>query len=1101
MGHLAPGKEVAAMAVLSRKCLVVCAIPILIATLTYAAPMPRSASPPPVAVLGQGVQGAPVVLSSGGDTTWIQVHNASSYCPGDPAGGHGGEATGGPGALETWCFENAEWPEDFDPTFNSELVTTSDSCGTNPPWDTNCFSHVDVRTQPSEMGINFWHIDTYRTDQRPYCGDYALWCGSDGTWEGQAVECGTWTGNAPGYGDRWHCVVQLTLPDTFSVAAGCTLLFDPRYDTECVYDYFYVDFHDGTEWKVLAAFNSSSNNPGATCGGSFPYPTPDYFGNSDAGQPLSANWQERFDQGLPAFYYVLTSDTLLVTSGPRFRWRFYSDAAASDADGRIDTDGGAWIDNVIVCGDDETYAEDFESGTLDASYWSLPDPDGILDAWHLVHDQDPPYEGGDGGTRTGCVQDSSIAWRARPAQGYAGGAPWRNHWSYALLSPAIPITNSGCVIQYDYYWCFLDYTCDLPDFKVRLFDSDYGKWCPWQHYEWWWEPGCYGYWWLDCTDDLSGYYSANADSVQFAWGMLDYSHPGDYCEGKHKSTDLQVDNVSIGFYDGSASYITTRGVDLLHDTFHGGICAYNSSFEAYNPDTISYYWGGVELPWAQQLLVTVTDPDTVVACDLVASKDGGAAWITVGMDLREECWYCEKYTADFSGTVCPADFGDTAWAGGTEVRYYVKVTDNLSNQAYFPSTANPLHPSHTGMAEDYLTFSVFPCEPEAYTGPRILLVDGYGRKTYDWGQCLDATDTYVDLERIYRETLEDAGYCVEKYDINGAGSSIQAQPIWYDAYDAVIWFTGPHTSYNLFDMETQFAIIDYLAEGGNVLITGDRCVYALAVQGEDSTGGMFTESVLGALYRDEMESPFDKPYIYAEALDSLIILGETVAVDFDSLVIYRGCPELKDMTYVEANPTPHPGFTVQPVVEILNPDLCCVPSHLVIYTEYLGTGQCVFTNFDWSASVSRTGAYCTGDAAEPAPDFAPGYYEGRVDLALLIVQDIFGLEPSGGGTADVDPGEPAVRFRWLLHQNMPNPVASGTDIAYEVAQGVRVRLEVYDTLGRVVRVIEDNRKVPGRHIAHWDGCNTGGERAASGVYFYRIKAGDFTATRKMIVLH
>jgi hypothetical protein len=1053
---------------------------ILVANSADAASPARSVSPAPLPSLGAGLLGGPMVLSNGGDTTWVQVHTSSSYCPGDPALGHGGEATGGPGPLETWCFE------------------AGDACGTNPPWDTRCFTHADVRTQPSEMGINFWHVDTYRAHQRPYCGDYALWCGSDGTWEGQAVECGTWEGNAPGYGNRWNCVVQLTLPDTFNVAAGCTLLFDPRYDTECVYDYFYVDFWNGAEWKVLATFNSSSNNPGGTCGPG--YVSPDYFGNSDAGQPTSADWQERTDPGRPAFEYVLTPGMLVVTSGPEFRWRFTSDASASDADGRIDTDGGAWIDNVEVRGDGEAYSEDFEAGTLDTSYWSLPDPDGLVDGWHLVHDPDPPNEGDEGGVVMSCRHDSSIVWRGRPEEGYPAAVTWRNGWSYALLTPAIPISQSGCVIQYDYYWCFLDYTCDYPDFKVRVFDGDYGRWCPWQHYQWWWEPGCYGYWSLDNTDDLSGYYGETADSIQFAWGMQDYSRPGDPCRGKHKSTDVQVDNVSVGLYDASGSYVSARTIDLLHDTFHQGICAFNSSFDAYDTDTISHYWGGVELPWARQLGISVTDPDTVAACDLAASKDGGITWITVGMDLRDECLYCEKYTADFSGTVCPADFGDTAWAAGSEIWYYVKVTDNFSNQVYFPSTADPSHPGHTGAPKDYLTFSVLPYDPEASTEPKILLVDGYGRKTYDWGQCLGVTDAYVDLESIYLETLEDAGYCVEKYDIGGAGSSTAIPPIWYDAYDAVIWFTGPHASNYLFGMEAEFAIVDYLAAGGKVLICGDRCVYALHVVGEDSTGGIFTESVLGALYQDEMESPFDKPYIYAAAVDSVVVFGDTMAVDFDTLLVYRSCPELKDMTYVEANPAPSFGFTVQPLLEILNPNPAYAPSHLAMYTEYLDVGQCVFTDFDWSACVNHVGVYCDGAPAEPAPTFTAGFYEGRVDLALLILEDIFGLEPSGGGLAEVRPDRPQAQFKWSLHQNAPNPVRSGTEITYEIAAAGRVTLEVYDVTGRAVRVIEAARKAPGRYVARWDGRNLAGERVASGVYFYRITAGDFQATRKMIVL-
>jgi hypothetical protein len=475
------------------------------------------------------------------------------------------------------------------------------------------------------------------------------------------------------------------------------------------------------------------------------------------------------------------------------------------------------------------------------------------------------------------------------------------------------------------------------------------------------------------------------------------------------------------------------------------------------------------------------------------------------MDLIEECWYCEKYTADFAGTVCPADFGDTAWVEGTEVFYYVKVTDNLSNEVYFPSTANPSHPAHTGVPGDYLTFSVFPYDPGDYTGPRILLVDGYGRKTCYWGQCLDVTDVQADLERIYRETLEDAGYCVEKYDISGAGSYTvnQVAPIWYDAYDALIWFTGPHVSAYLFGMEAQFAIIDYLAAGGNVLICGDRVVFALeaGLGGEDSTGGIFTHGVLGAYYLDEMESPFEKPYIYAAAEESLTVLGETVAIDFDTLLAFRGCPELKDMTYVRAEDSPPADFTVQPLLEITNPNPSYDPAHLAIYTEYLGVGQCVFTDFDWSACVSHTRAYCDGDASDPAPDFNPGYYEGRVDLALLILEDIFGLEPSGGGTAGADPREKAERLRWSLSQNTPNPVTSGTEIAYDVEFCDHIRIEVYDALGRMVRVVENGPKQSGRYVAYWDGCNTAGRPVSSGVYFYRMSSGDFRATRKMIVLH
>ena len=120
--------------------------------------------PPPDYAVGRLQANAPFVILQAGETTWVQVHTDNSYCPGDPLGGHGGEGEGGPDGSETWCWEQ-NWPY-------------GDSCGTNSPWDTRCFWHYDIFSLPSQTGINFWHMDSYRCDQRTYCGDSALWCGT-----------------------------------------------------------------------------------------------------------------------------------------------------------------------------------------------------------------------------------------------------------------------------------------------------------------------------------------------------------------------------------------------------------------------------------------------------------------------------------------------------------------------------------------------------------------------------------------------------------------------------------------------------------------------------------------------------------------------------------------------------------------------------------------------------------------------------------------------------------------------------------------------------------------------------------------------------------
>ena len=1030
---------------------------------------------------------SPPMFSSGGDTVWIQAHNDSSYCPGDPLMGHGGEATGGPGPMETWCFEGGP----------------GDSCGTNPPWDVRCFDHVDVRAYPSPVNINYWHVDTYRADQRAYCGNYALWCGSDSLWDGNPVECGTWR-NPPGYGDEWNCIAQLTLPDTFGVANGCTLLFDPRYDTECKYDYFYIDMWDGDSWVTLATFNATSNNPGDECGG----PSggnPDFWGNTDIDRLANVDWQERSSPPWPAFAAGIDPSQYSYTSGPKFRWRFVSDGSFSDADGRADMDGGAWIDNVWVWGDGVQYEEDFESGTLDAAHWSLPDPDGIIDQWHIVHDPDPPYEGDDGGDQNSCTLDSSRVYRARPEGGYPAGVEWRNGWYYRLVSPSVPMLNSGCVVQYDSYHCAMEYTCDYPQNRVRFYSGTNGTWCPWVQVPYYIPTGCY-FWSFDRVDDWSWYVPADAESVQYCWDLQDVSRPGDFCRSKHKGTDYQIDNVSMGFFDASATSFSARGIDMLQDMFFTDLCAFNSFFDAYDEDTLDYYAGEAHPYRAEnQLYIQVRDNDFIQSLWLYGSLDEGASWVSVAMT---QYWPWDPAEPDLGGeyyaTLCPSDFSLAEWDTGTVVWYYVKCIDQLSNEEYYPGTADPSDPYHTGGAPDYFEFSILPLYTPDYTAPKILLVDGNYRTYYDYSPCLSSLDNTVPLEEIYMQTLTDAGYCFDKYDISGGGSNVHLHYLctWNTDYDAVVWFTGPYYSNYLFDAEAQRAMRDYLGLGGKVVLAGDRIAFCMAPPelggcGEDSLGDGFLSGIMGAEYIEEMASPFAKPYIYCAGVESLTIFGTPTAISFDTLLVYRECPYLKDMSWIRTELSPPAGYVAQPLLSVLNPDVTV--ADMVTYSEYMNTGQSVFIDFDLCASISHAKAYCTG-GAPGAPAYNAGAYEGRVELMRLILEDVFGLPPSGGGTAG-NPDKPGPRYGWRLAQNAPNPCMSTTEIRFELPQRTDVSITVYNAAGQVVCVLVDESRDAGEHRVFWDGRNASGQRVSSGVYFYRMRAQGFTTTKKMLVIN
>jgi hypothetical protein len=267
---------------------------------------------------------------------------------------------------------------------------------------------------------------------------------------------------------------------------------------------------------------------------------------------------------------------------------------------------------------------------------------------------------------------------------------------------------------------------------------------------------------------------------------------------------------------------------------------------------------------------------------------------------------------------------------------------------------------------------------------------------------------------------------------------------------------------------------------------------------------------MGCEYIYGMDSSFDKPFIYLKTETAVSVFGTVVWLNpplLDSLLLYTECPELKEMSYVRANPTPPPGNTLQPtysaqaLLDVLNEDGGADPAHGGIYVEYVFSGQSVFLNFDLSSMVNHVRSYCDGATPPPAPDFDPGNYDGTVELMRTILEDLFDLAPpfpgGGGGTAGTGA---TTSHSWGLAQNVPNPCFGTAEICFEVARGERVRILLYDARGRQVRELEDRGFAPGHHSLHWNGKNDAGAPVASGIYFYEMRAGEFTARRKLIVL-
>jgi hypothetical protein len=87
-----------------------------------------------------------------------------------------------------------------------------------------------------------------------------------------------------------------------------------------------------------------------------------------------------------------------------------------------------------------------------------------------------------------------------------------------------------------------------------------------------------------------------------------------------------------------------------------------------------------------------------------------------------------------------------------------------------------------------------------------------------------------------------------------------------------------------------------------------------------------------------------------------------------------------------------------------------------------------------------------------------------------------------------------------LEQNYPNPFNPATVIRYSLPSAARVRLTVYDLMGRQVKTLIDEHEDAGVYETRWKGVTGSGMPAATGVYFYTLEAGSSTITRKMLLV-
>ena len=346
--------------------------------------------------------------------------------------------------------------------------------------------------------------------------------------------------------------------------------------------------------------------------------------------------------------------------------------------------------------------------------------------------------------------------------------------------------------------------------------------------------------------------------------------------------------------------------------------------------------------------------------------------------------------------------------------------------------------------------------------------------------------------------------------------------------------TPPSISFS-FDLEEQFVTpVSYITNGPfEMTIT-------------------FTEPVSG-FEQSDLEIDDDYTYSDFKAVDAETIEGTSFADTYtvqvipdpndDSLYV-RIHIEAGVATDAAGNPNTHansPRIRVEkfrPRVEISVPDADVTTATFTIEIKFDGGNHrddrpLGFEQSDLSLTNNTAGATITkwtekqrGFSSSTYGIFQGGY--GAFEAEITVTQSgqvTFGVaenvatDLAGNGNTAATQKTVTIALpnnermaplaKWKIDEtqllaNFPNPFNPETWIPYQLAKPAAVTITVFDVRGRVVRTLILGNQPAGLYrnrskAAHWDGRNAFGEKVAAGMYFYTLKAGDFSATRKMLI--
>jgi hypothetical protein len=832
----------------------------------------------------------------------------------------------------------------------------------------------------------------------------------------------------------------------------------------------------------------------------------------------------------------------------QIRFRVYSDNAYSDEDGNFPSDGAMLLDSIRVeCYNGgvltDVFYEDFEDEATGATvtndgFWTADVKPSHGDFAQL-------YPGITVLQEDRCMLRADHVWGffddlaisnyacggfpAEPAVRRSGGSPCttiRNE----IWSPLIEVTGSGSEFNLSFQ-VYRDMILDALVFyrwKVRSWTDG----CPGP-----WDSDGYVYYgnqkdWFRANFSMGPYIEPGATHIQVAIGVFDYCDIwcifgcGDGEQGCVSHAPL-FDDVHVTRVNVVGPQFDVKHVNLFQDNFaeDGTLTGHARADMAQD---LAPSWSPTILP-GDSVAFTVADPSVGIKTDpntgvgpavyaYVAVWPQGQAGKT-GADLEAPetragigkrypfvgnlihdgvTWHCFRADTvyDDAGDLVPdrycIDLNDAVFTPGDTVCYFFCAENNNGERNYWSrgidgAVYDGWWKSLKGQGEGFVTSDISevmesPCE---FT---ILPAGGWKRG----GDILYVDDADDRLVQLYFDWFFDMHGIlnkIDRYDVLGPSSAVgnslasrvrnQIAQI-RDCYRKIIWCSGDLSPGTIGDGTGQpeksddygllYSFLNTHPDNPGLYLSGDDIAEEWVGLAGSAAIGLRSQYISFNLDNGD----------HVAAGEPVSPLLTAVSPNFthlgvpDEFIAFGGCPAVNDFDLL----TP----TGTAVAELNN----------------LATGKTyVISQATPNAASSTARVMLSGFSyhyiADTSVKWPPAYWEHLRDI-ILYLRNIVPI-PSA------IPDDPQV-FAYRLDANYPNPFNPVTTIRYSIAQPSHVTLRIYNIAGQLVRTLvnEEQTPRPEGFAMEWDGASDKGSKVASGVYLYRLVAGEFDETRKMVLL-